>query len=313
MKKNKIFLIVVVLLLVLLNSASFVSAQYENIEMIPGKGNTRTSDFCTYIGQIINFGFATIGILAMFMLCVGAYQYLMAAGNIAKVESAKATIASALLGLLLGLTSFIILRTINPDLVKCDLKISGTGTGDGTKPPPTGNCYGGKGACKTECGSGDDNKGQDICQSGQTCCVPKSDTGKCEPVKSGPCSVDNLKSTCFGDNAEKASKICNKESAGNPLAGGDRCSDDGRNFSWGLFQINLTCHDIGLRCTGAFNPTGSCGGMKCKNVADEVTYNQCVQKAQNIDFNIAYACQLSGNGSNFSKDWKNSSQDCGIP
>jgi len=108
-------------------------AQYKNQEKIPGA--QPTDKFDQYLKDIIGFGFAVIGILAMFMLCVGAYQYLMAAGNLAKVESAKETIASALLGLALGLCAWVILKTINPDLVKMELK-SSSNTGGGTKPPP---------------------------------------------------------------------------------------------------------------------------------------------------------------------------------
>ena len=51
------------------------------------------------------------------MLIIGSYQYLMAAGNIGKIDSAKETISSALFGLILGLTAYIILYKINPDLV----------------------------------------------------------------------------------------------------------------------------------------------------------------------------------------------------
>jgi hypothetical protein len=87
---------------------------YTNQEKIPGA--EPTSDFVTYLQQIINFGFAVIGILALFMLIIGAYQYLMAAGS-GKAESAKETITSALLGLILGLCAWVILNKINPDLV----------------------------------------------------------------------------------------------------------------------------------------------------------------------------------------------------
>lgn len=116
---------------------------YKNIEKIPGLNNTPTEDFCKYMTQIINFGFATIGILAMFMLMIGAYQYLMAAGNLAKADSAKESISSALLGLALGLTAWLILNTINPALVKCDLKTGSTSTGirglsGGTTPGTSG-------------------------------------------------------------------------------------------------------------------------------------------------------------------------------
>ncbi|PIU78835.1 MAG: hypothetical protein COZ28_02320 [Candidatus Moranbacteria bacterium CG_4_10_14_3_um_filter_44_15] len=130
MKKNKkkMFLAAVVLTSILVFSWSPAFAQYKNQEKIPGPGGEQTSDFPTYLKQIINFGFATIGILALWMIVIGAYQYLMAAGNIGKVDSAKETIGSALLGLILGLCAWIILYKINPDLVKMDLsRIQGLG------------------------------------------------------------------------------------------------------------------------------------------------------------------------------------------
>ena len=90
------------------------SGPYKNQEKIPGA--QPTSEFIPYLQSIINFGFAIIGILALFMLIIGAYQYLMAAGS-GNASDAKDTITSALLGLVLGLTAWIILKTINPDLV----------------------------------------------------------------------------------------------------------------------------------------------------------------------------------------------------
>ena len=118
---------------------------YQNQEVIPGAAG-QTTDFVTYLKQVIGFGYAVIGILAMFMLAVGAYQYLMAAGNLSKAESAKNTVSSAILGLVLGLMSFVILRTINPDLVSLrGIDLSGLNipnypspsgnTGIGTTPP----------------------------------------------------------------------------------------------------------------------------------------------------------------------------------
>ena len=118
MKKNrnitKTILIASVILLIFFSSLHPIFAQYKNQEKIPGA--QPTSDVVQYIKDIINFGFAVIGILALFMLIIGAYQYLMAAGS-GKAESAKETISSALLGLILGLTAWIILNKINPDLV----------------------------------------------------------------------------------------------------------------------------------------------------------------------------------------------------
>lgn len=115
-KVRKIFLHVAVFLCIVILSGSSALAQYTNQEKIPG-ASQQQSEFVPYVKDIIGFGYATIGILAMFMLCIGAYQYLMAAGNIGKVENARNTIGSAIFGLVLGLLSWIILSKIHPDLV----------------------------------------------------------------------------------------------------------------------------------------------------------------------------------------------------
>jgi hypothetical protein len=131
MKKNKkaiLFVFLVLFMFVFSGSHAFGADMYKNQEIIPGASG-QTDCLPDYIKQIIGFGFAVIGILAMFMLCIGAYQYLMAAGNIGSVEKAKDTIASALLGLVLGLTAWIILYKINPDLVSMRLDCSGSAAG----------------------------------------------------------------------------------------------------------------------------------------------------------------------------------------
>jgi len=118
-KFRKIFLHIISFLCIFIIFGPSALAHYQNQEKIPGAG--QTSDVVQYIKDIIGFGYATIGILAMFMLGIGAYQYLMAAGNITKVESARETISSALFGLILGLLSWIILSKIHPDLVNFKL------------------------------------------------------------------------------------------------------------------------------------------------------------------------------------------------
>jgi hypothetical protein len=109
-------------------NTSSSTGPYQNQEKIPGA--QPTSEFIPYLQSIINFGFAIVGILALFMLIIGAYQYLMAAGS-GNASDAKDTITSALLGLILGLTAWIILSTINPDLVNMRgiTQISGGATG----------------------------------------------------------------------------------------------------------------------------------------------------------------------------------------
>jgi len=257
------------------NNAPAGTSAYRNQEKIPGFG--QTSSFPDYLKQIVNFGFAAIGIMAMFMLMIGAYQYLMAAGNIAKEESAKTTISSAFSGLVLGLVAFLLLQTINPDLVSFNLSnLTGGLTGqNGTSPTTTG-------------GKGTGN-------------------GSCTPVQSGPCSEASLSSTCFGSNNYQASSICNAESGGGSgVASKTDITADGRSFSIGLFQVNLTQHAVGgLNCPSAFS-----GKNRSATVSNESLYQQCVQAAQDPATNISTACGIGNNGSNW-KPWGANSK-CGF-
>lgn len=141
-----------------------------------------------------------------------------------------------------------------------------------------------------------------------------SGTGECKPIfdAANPCSVQNLEQTCFGDNAEKASAICNVESGGNPFvaSGVDICQPSGPPVSWGLFQINISAHDMtsptgqALNCAppprpAAFTSTYTASNKSC-SIDDQDLFNQCRAAATNAELNIQKACQISSNGQNWS-------------
>jgi len=278
--KKKIFFPILVLFL-FFSRIHRSLAQYTNQEKIPGA--QPTNDFIQYLKDIINFGFAVIGILALFMLIIGAYQYLLAAGS-GKAEGAKETIASALLGLILGLAAWIILSKINPDLVNMRAITTISGIGAGTNSPGTGNNPNGS--------PGNPYTGP-------------TGNGSCDPNQ-GACQSSNL--SCFGSAANAASQICGYESAGgNPLnMSRTDITKDGKSFSVGLFQLNLTQHDLGMGCTSAFS-----GKNYNATVVNQSLYDQCVAKAQDPNFNTAYACQLYNNRGNFG-DWRNTVNKCGL-
>jgi len=84
---------------------------------IPGGQLPVGQELPSYINYLFIFGLGAIAILALGQMMVGGLTYILAAGNVAKVETAKDTIKQALLGLGLLLVSYLLLRTINPDLV----------------------------------------------------------------------------------------------------------------------------------------------------------------------------------------------------
>ena len=56
------------------------------------------------------------GIAAFYMLVLGGFTWLTSAGDATKIAEAKSKLTAAILGLLLILSSYLILRVINPEL-----------------------------------------------------------------------------------------------------------------------------------------------------------------------------------------------------
>lgn len=72
-----------------------------------------------YIKALYKFGIGALAILCMGMIMVGGYQYMVSAGeSITKTSEAKARIQNAIIGLVIALTSFLLLNTINPNILK---------------------------------------------------------------------------------------------------------------------------------------------------------------------------------------------------
>jgi hypothetical protein len=130
--------------------------------------------------------------------------------------------------------------------------------------------------------------------------IPTIPGGVCSVAASGPASVENLASTCFGANAGKASAIAVAESGGNPVSMSrvDKCGND--SVSVGLFQINLTAHRVaGLNCPSAFNRRYDGPSSACQ-VINRPLYDACVAAAKLPENNIQEACRISGNGQSWS-------------
>jgi hypothetical protein len=73
-----------------------------------------------YASAIYQYALTIVGILATVVLVWAGVVWLTAAGNAEKIKIAKEYIAGALIGLVLTFGSYLILYTLNPDLVKFD-------------------------------------------------------------------------------------------------------------------------------------------------------------------------------------------------
>ena len=116
----KKFLVIVLLASFLFTN--FVLAQGYKISVsLPGapKG-TEVRDPSEYISILFKAGLAVAGVLALVFLLYGAILYTISSsrGNVQGEAQAKERIYSVFLGLGLLLLSYLILYTINPDLVK---------------------------------------------------------------------------------------------------------------------------------------------------------------------------------------------------
>lgn len=120
---------------------------YEQLENIPGAEGNKS--FPEYVASVYNLGLWVIGISALFMLTVGGFMYVTSAGNTSSANTAKSVIKDALIGLVLGLSAWLIVNTINPDLTTLNISGISTGTsqtpaaggGAPPSPPPVGGLY----------------------------------------------------------------------------------------------------------------------------------------------------------------------------
>ncbi|MBZ9571879.1 hypothetical protein KJA15_00870, partial [Patescibacteria group bacterium] len=85
---------------------------------IPGAPEiTRETILPDYIVYIFNFALMIIGLVAFGALIWGGVRYLTSIGNPAAMADAKDQIFAGLLGLIILLSSYLILTTINPELI----------------------------------------------------------------------------------------------------------------------------------------------------------------------------------------------------
>jgi len=122
MSKKTILLIILILII---NGfyLSFINIQvqaagYEIQVAIPGTPATAGAEMglISYVQQIYIFALSLVGVAALVSLVIAGFRYMLS-DTIDSKDAAKKMIWSALSGLILALAAYLILHTINPDLV----------------------------------------------------------------------------------------------------------------------------------------------------------------------------------------------------
>jgi hypothetical protein len=124
MSKTKIILFTLVAILM-----PFYNSLAQQLEKIPGQDPEvpeGMNPLIYYLDSLYKFGISITGILAIFMIALGAFAYIVtSAGNASKMLDAKEKITNALIGLVIALTAYLFLYVINPDLVGGTLESPG--------------------------------------------------------------------------------------------------------------------------------------------------------------------------------------------
>lgn len=149
MKKNFYGLCVGVLSLLLVKSV--FAAGYQPLVNIPGLPSGGVVDISAYLVGLYNFLLSIVGILAVIMLIIGGMRYITAAGSGGSVTGAKESIRDALLGLILALMSWVIVSTINPDVLYLRQPGAAFNKSDATQTALIGRCYKTSASEETSC------------------------------------------------------------------------------------------------------------------------------------------------------------------
>lgn len=84
--------------------------------LFSGQQNVTGTTIGEYIRAVYVYFVWVVGVLAVIMVMWGAIKWVGAAGNPVQISSARETITNAVIGIIIALTSVVILNTINPDL-----------------------------------------------------------------------------------------------------------------------------------------------------------------------------------------------------
>lgn len=165
----------------------------------PAAPAVKADNLGVLIADIFNWSLSVLGIAVFSIIIFSGAQWLLAGGNPGTIGKAKGRIWNAILGAILLLSAYVILKVINPDFVKQSTTLppiknqaqTGTG-GTGQNPPAQAPVSGTQGASCTQ-----DNE----CSGQLQCINNRCDFNAGAGTAGAPCSGSNQCSgqlRCFG-------------------------------------------------------------------------------------------------------------------
>lgn len=127
-KRNTTLRILLLLALILfLLLPLFVFAQETFVPLTEGgiPGIEKGTGFSGFLNAAFKLGLAVAATLAVVMITIGGFQY-MGSESVFEKSAGRERIQNAIIGLLIALLIWLILFTINPNLLSFDLKVGGT-------------------------------------------------------------------------------------------------------------------------------------------------------------------------------------------
>ena len=205
-------------------------------------------DLVTTLNNVIRFAVALSVVVATLMFTYAGALYVTASANEGNIKKAHGIFTKVFIGLIIILLSWLIVDIIMKVFLSGNF---GPWNEVQCSPWPGGQGY--------EANLALSPFSQPLVNSSGGTFVPSG--GSCSNVAAGPCTPEALTPT-FGVNAEGFSKVCQRESGGNPnlasktdvLWCGQQCPGrEGQNipFSFGAFQNNIATDEI--FCPGAIS------------------------------------------------------------
>ncbi len=166
---KKLFITTIICLIIL----PVVASAYQLLQPLPGIEGGDNPTLSNYLTWLFRFALAAAAFLAVLKIVIGGLHIIIGGASETAQTKGREMIYMALWGLLLAISSVLILTTINPNLVSTGFTIppieikssGGSGNGGGA---PVDSCTG---TCRVECLVNIEDRIDGTCSiEGQICC-----------------------------------------------------------------------------------------------------------------------------------------------